>query len=51
MDKEKGIALLRQALDAIKKVITQKQGSMQIKFEPRAVTETDERELTAMMEK
>lgn len=51
LDKEKGIALLRQALDAIKKVITQKQGSMQIKFEPRAVTETDERELTAMMEK
>jgi hypothetical protein len=51
LDKEKGIVLLRNALEAIRKVITQKQGSMQIKFEPRAVTETDERELTAMMEK
>lgn len=51
LDKDKGIAQLRAALDAIKKVILDKKGSMQIKFEPRAVTETDEKELTAMMEK
>lgn len=51
LDKEKGIELLQQALEAIRVVITEKQGSMQIKFEPRAVTETDEKELTAMMEK
>lgn len=51
LDKEKGVELLRNALDAINKVISEKKGSMQIKFEPRAVTETDEKELTAMMEK
>lgn len=50
LDKDKGIQLLQKALEAIRAVITEKQGSMQIKFEPRAVTETDEKELSAMME-
>eukprot|EP00038_Savillea_parva_P019518 m.27750 g.27750 ORF g.27750 m.27750 type:complete len:339 (+) comp4447_c0_seq1:157-1173(+) len=51
LDKDKGIALLRQCLEEIRKVITAKKGSMQIKLEPKAVTERDEQELSALMEK
>lgn len=51
LDKEKGVEILQKALDAIKAVITEKKGSMNVKMEPRAVTATDERELASMMEK
>lgn len=51
LDKDKGVEILQKALAAIKKVITEKNGSMNVKMEPRAVTATDERELASMMEK
>lgn len=51
VDKDKGVDILRKALDAIKSVITSKKGSLNVKMEPRAVTATDERELASMMEK
>ena len=51
LDKDKGIDLLKEVLEKIRAVITEKKGSMNVKMEPRAVTETDERELMNMMEK
>eukprot|EP00039_Didymoeca_costata_P018353 m.333122 g.333122 ORF g.333122 m.333122 type:complete len:322 (+) comp17074_c0_seq1:22-987(+) len=51
LDKEQGIDLLKQALEAVKNVITEKKGIMNVKMEPRAVTETDEKVLNALMEK
>mmetsp|Transcript_553 Transcript_553/g.1790 ORF Transcript_553/g.1790 Transcript_553/m.1790 type:complete len:333 (+) Transcript_553:76-1074(+) len=51
LDKDKGIELLTQALASIKKVIEEKRGSMNVIFDPRAVTEQDDKELAAMMEK
>jgi len=51
LDKEKGIALLSTAIESIKELITSKKGNLNVKMEPRAVTETDEKELTQMMER
>lgn len=51
LDKDKGIDILKKSLAAIKKVITEKKGSMSVKMEPRAVTATDEAALAQMMEK
>lgn len=51
LDKDKGIEILQKSLQAIKEVITKKNGSMSIKMEPRAVTATDEAALASMMEK
>lgn len=51
LDKDKGIQLLTDALKAIQGVITEKKGSMNVKMEPRAVTESDEKELASMMER
>jgi len=49
-DEEEGIALLRKALDAIHAVIVTAGGSLNIKNEPRAVTDRDDHMLQLMME-
>eukprot|EP00041_Stephanoeca_diplocostata_P012454 m.208380 g.208380 ORF g.208380 m.208380 type:complete len:318 (+) comp18963_c0_seq3:195-1148(+) len=49
LDKDKGIDLLKDVLEKIRTVILEKKGSMNVKMEPRAVTETDEQELQLMM--
>lgn len=51
LDKDKGVGQLKEALEEIRKVITEKKGIMNIKMEPRAVTESDEKELSNLMEK
>jgi translation initiation factor 2 subunit 1 len=51
LDKSKGIALLEAAIAEITRVITEKGGTINIKNAPRAVTESDDRELAKLMEK
>jgi len=51
LDKDKGVDLLKEAIAAVRAVITEKKGSMNVKMEPRAVTETDEKQLEDMMAK
>jgi translation initiation factor 2 subunit 1 len=50
LNKEKGIALLTEAIAAIEKTIKAKGGDLNIKTEPRAVSERDDRLLSALME-
>lgn len=50
LDKDKGIALLNEAIAAITETITAKKGRMNIKMAAKAVTESDEKELAAKME-
>jgi translation initiation factor 2 subunit 1 len=50
LDKEKGIEVLQLATDKIRGVITEKKGMMNVKMAPKAVTESDEKELAAKME-
>jgi len=50
LDKDKGILLLNEAIEAILETITTKQGRMNIKMAPKAVTESEEKELAAKME-
>jgi len=49
LDKDKGIALLNTAIEKITEVITAKKGRMNVKMPPKAVTESDEKELAARM--
>ena len=49
LDKDKGIALLNTAIEKILEVITAKKGRMNVKMAPKAVTESDEKELAAKM--
>lgn len=51
LDKEKGVELLQEVIDAVKATIAEKKGVLNVKMEPRAVTESDEKELTSLMEK
>jgi translation initiation factor 2 subunit 1 len=50
LDKDKGIALLNEAIAAITETITTKKGRISIKMAAKAVTESDEKELAAKME-
>jgi translation initiation factor 2 subunit 1 len=51
LDKEAGIALLTTAIDAIRVIITQKGGKMDVKMAPKAVSVKEETELQAMMDR
>lgn len=51
LEKEAGIALLNKAIDAIREVITRKGGKMDIKMAPKAVSDKEENELQAMMDR
>eukprot|EP00045_Choanoeca_perplexa_P016340 m.219356 g.219356 ORF g.219356 m.219356 type:complete len:314 (+) comp17231_c1_seq4:205-1146(+) len=51
LDKTKGIEVLQSALDEITRVITEKGGAITVKMAPRAVTESDDKELAKLMEK
>lgn len=50
MDKDIGIALLQRACDEIGRVIAEKNGNLNIKTAPRAVSERDDRLLNMLME-
>jgi translation initiation factor 2 subunit 1 len=51
LEKEAGIALLNEAIDAIKTMIQGKGGKMDVKMAPKAVSLKEETELQAMMER
>lgn len=50
LDKEKGLALLNNAITAVKDEISKSKGQITIKAPPRAVSERDDQELASMME-
>jgi len=50
LEKDQGIALLDKALTAIKTKILELKGNLVVKVAPRAVTETDDKELTTLLE-
>eukprot|EP00047_Mylnosiga_fluctuans_P002496 m.224745 g.224745 ORF g.224745 m.224745 type:complete len:324 (+) comp11144_c0_seq1:36-1007(+) len=49
LDKDVGIALLTEVIEKIKAKIAEKDGVFNVKLSPRAVTETDDKELATMM--
>lgn len=51
LDKNVGIALLEQAIVDIRTSIEAAGGKLNVKMEPKAVTESDDAELQALMEK
>jgi translation initiation factor 2 subunit 1 len=51
LDKTVGIACLEQSIKDIKESITKAGGDCQVKMAPKAVTENDDAELAALMEK
>jgi translation initiation factor 2 subunit 1 len=51
LEKDAGIALLNQAIEAIRECITAKGGKMDVKMAPKAVSDKEENELQAMMER
>lgn len=51
MDKTKGIEALQKAIDTIEATITQAGGQIVVKMKPKAVSETDDQELDALMKK
>lgn len=51
LDKEAGVNLLEKAIDAIREKITQKGGKMDVKMAPKAVSDKEENELQAMMDR
>ncbi|KAK7928049.1 eukaryotic translation initiation factor 2 alpha subunit [Apiospora marii] len=51
LDKNAGIARLEEAINDIRTNITAAGGSLTVKMEPKAVTESDDAELQALMEK
>ena len=51
LDKNAGIACLEQAIVDIKENISKAGGDCQVKMAPKAVTENDDAELAALMEK
>ena len=51
LEKDAGIALLNKAIDTIKELITKKGGKLDVKLAPKAVSDKDETELQAMMER
>ena len=50
-DKNQGITLLQGAIEGIRKSITEAGGNLIVKKEPKAVTESDDAELQALMER
>jgi len=50
LEKDKGIACLKEACDVIKQTVTKKGGEVNIKTEARAVSERDDRLLGILME-
>ncbi|QUC17312.1 uncharacterized protein UV8b_01553 [Ustilaginoidea virens] len=50
-DKNQGITQLQQAIEGIRKSIEGAGGNLSVKMEPKAVTESDDAELQALMEK
>ncbi len=50
-DKEEGIEILNQAIDAIGTIIRSKGGSLDVKMAPKAVTSREESELQAMLDR
>lgn len=50
LDKEAGVEALKKAIDEIERVIGEKNGNYNVKMAPRAVTESDDKELANMME-
>jgi len=50
MNKERGLKLLEESCEAIRRVIKEKKGEINIKAPPRAVSERDDRALQSMME-
>jgi translation initiation factor 2 subunit 1 len=50
-DKNQGIVQLQEAIESIRKSITAAGGNLTVKMEPKAVTESDDAELQALMEK
>ncbi|KAK8932211.1 Eukaryotic translation initiation factor 2 subunit alpha [Metarhizium anisopliae] len=50
-DKQQGIALLQEAIESIRKSIEAAGGNLTVKMDPKAVTESDDAELQALMEK
>jgi translation initiation factor 2 subunit 1 len=51
MDKVKGIEALQKAIDTIEATITQAGGQIVVKMKPKAVSESDDQELDALMKK
>lgn len=51
LDKNSGIARLEQAIADVKASIEGANGKLTVKMEPKAVTESDDAELQALMEK
>ena len=51
LDKDAGIALLYVAIDTIRTIITSKGGKLDIKMAPKAVSDKEENELQAMMDR
>lgn len=51
LEKDAGIALLKKAIDTIEESITPKGGKMEVKLAPKAVSDKEETELQAMMDR
>ena len=51
LDKDAGIALLHVAIETIRTIITSKGGKLDIKMAPKAVSDKEENELQAMMDR
>jgi translation initiation factor 2 subunit 1 len=51
LEKDAGVALLNDAIEAIRSVITEKGGKMDVKMAPKAVSDKEENELQAMMDR
>lgn len=51
LEKDAGIALLKRAIDTIQESITSKGGKMDVKFAPKAVSNKEETELQAMIDR
>jgi len=51
LEKTQGIAILEQAIQAIKDNITKNSGNCDVRMAPKAVTENDDAELQALMDK
>jgi len=50
LDREQGISLLTKSCETIEKIIRSKNGDLNIKIAPRAVTERDDKLLHQLME-
>ena len=51
LEKDVGVALLQTAIDTIRNIIVSKGGKMDVKMAPKAVSDKEENELQAMMDR